>query len=363
MRIVIDARMVGPTGHGIALYVQQLAKGLAAAKRPYEPFYLLSPECPKDSELRALPHAESQIPFLDKRELWALRQEIANLKPALYHSPSFSSLLRYPCPHVQTVHDLNHLHFGGWKEKLYYRFALLPSLKKAKALATVSETSAGEIREWLAQHGIHREVFLAPNAIEEFPSESAALTRFGLKPGEYFFVLSNPKPHKNLTMLIKAYQQARAQSALPPLVISTTGESAQGVIHTGPLQDPEVGALLHHAKSFFFPSLYEGFGRPPLEAALAGTIPVVSSLPVHREALAGVKEAIFLDPNAAAQWQESFLKMANSKERVSLTSKDWIRSHWTAEKLAQSMDSIYRACLSTLGASAKHKNFESRPKM
>jgi glycosyltransferase involved in cell wall biosynthesis len=106
-----------------------------------------------------------------------------------------------------------------------------------------------------------------------------------------------------------------------------------------------VGALLRHAKAFYFPSLYEGFGRPPVEAALAGTVPVVSSLSVHREALAGVDEAVFLDPAAEPLWTESFLRMASFSGRVSERSKAWIRETWSVERLARVMDHAYRECL------------------
>jgi glycosyltransferase involved in cell wall biosynthesis len=340
--------MAGAQGHGIGLYVRQLAEGLARL-RPggYELFFLLPTDAPRDSPLRAQAHAESTIPFLSKGELLHLRGEVKRLAPALYHTPSFSSIPCYPCPHVQTVHDLNHLHFGSLAQKAYYRFVLLRSLRSARAVLSVSEAAAAEIREWLAGHGVIREVEVAANSIAPFPAadDAAVLRRFGLSSGAYFFSLSNPKPHKNLALLERAYAGARAVRELPPLVISVPGAGAPGVIRTGSLGDTEVGALLRHAKAFYFPSLYEGFGRPPAEAALAGTVPVVSSLRVHREALAGVREAVFLDPAAETLWTESFLRMANSSERVGETSKKWLRDAWSIDRLARKMDEVYQKCL------------------
>ncbi len=289
-RVLIDARMVGPLGHGIALYVRQLAEGLARLETPYEPHYLIAPNCPSDSFLRTQPHQVSKYSFLSLWEIRGLAREIRGY--SLFHSTSFASLLNYPCPHAQTVHDLNHLHYGGFGQRQYYKHLLLPSLRKARAVLSVSEAAAIEVRHWMQEHGIDREVRVAPNAIEEFPegNDDAVLKRFGLKSQEYFFTLTNPKPHKNLEGLERAYRAARAKRALPPLVVSVNGDSAEGVLRTGPLKDPEVGPLLRHAKCIFFPSLYEGFGRPPVEAALAGAIPVVSSLAVHHEALAGVRK-------------------------------------------------------------------------
>ncbi|MGZ3727996.1 MAG: glycosyltransferase family 4 protein [Bdellovibrionota bacterium] len=346
-RIVVDARMAGPVGHGIGLYVQQMAIGLSRLNLPYEVFYLLAPDAPADSPLRSLPHAVTTVPFLSKKEPFRLAPEIRQFAPALYHSPSFSSLLRYPCPHIQTVHDLNHLQFGSRAQKLYYRFVLLRSLSGASRVLSVSETSALELREWMLHHGVDQMVEVAPNAIEPFPVEndSAVLRRFGLETGNYFFALSNPKPHKNLPLLERAYLRARSKRSMPLLALSIHGRSENGVVRTGPLAGAEVGALLRNAKTFYFPSLYEGFGRPPLEAALAGTVPVVSSLSVHREVLAGVSEAQFLDPAAESRWEESFLRQANCSDRVSESSKDWIRTTWSVARLAAAMDHAYRECL------------------
>jgi glycosyltransferase involved in cell wall biosynthesis len=348
-RVVIDARMVGPVGHGIGNYVLQLAEALAKRELAYEPCYLLHHSCPPDSLLRSLPHAETAIPFLHPREIWALANEIAQLEPALYHSPSFASLARYPCPHVQTVHDLNHLRFGGWKEKTYYRLLLLPSLRKAKAVLSVSRSSAEELSAWLRSHGCNRELAVASNSILPFPLPErpmAALERFGLRPDAYFFALSNPKPHKNLAFLEEAYAAARAEMPeLPPLVLSVPGGIGGGIVHTGPLADLEIGALLQNARAFFFPSLYEGFGRPPLEAALHGTVPWVSDLPVHREVLAGVQEARFLPLHQLEAWKKAFLESARKEERVGKASRDWIAVTYSAEKLASVMDSVYLRAL------------------
>lgn len=338
--------MAGPLGHGIGLYVRQMAEGLARLSLPYELFYLLPPDAPRDSRLRALPHEECAIPFLHPAEPLTLARVVKRLGPALYHSPSFASLLSYSCPHVQTVHDLNHLHYGTLAHKLYYRIALLRSLRSARRVVGVSEAASLEIRQWLLKHGVDKTVALAPNSVElDEHDDPAVLRRLNLEPGRYFFTLSNPKPFKNLPLLERAYAAARAKRELPPLVLSISGQAALGTVRTGPLGDREVSALLRHAKAFYFPSLYEGFGRPPVEAVLAGTQPIVSSLSVHREVLAGVKEAVFLDPASVHAWEESFLRQANEDGRVSEASRKWVKQTWSVARLATAMDQIYRECL------------------
>jgi glycosyltransferase involved in cell wall biosynthesis len=332
-------------GHGIGNYVKEFALGLAERATPYELFYLVDPALPVEHPLRALPHRDCKIPFLHPLEPFTLGKEIAKYKPSLYHTPSFASLWSYPCPHIQTVHDLNHLHFGSVPQRLYYAWLLLPSLRKAKRVVTVSESSQKEIAAWLKSQGAEREIAVAENAIVPVPGTPAAgiLDKCGLTAGNYYFALSNKKPFKNLPLLKRAYRHAAGQAQLPPLVISTKGESGGGIIHTGPLLDQELAPLRAGARALFFPSLYEGFGRPPLEAALAGVVPVVSEIAPHREVMRGVKEAIFLPPHQLDAWADAFLHPPAAG--VSEHSKEWIRNKYSLENLVTKMAAIYERAL------------------
>jgi hypothetical protein len=341
-KILIDARMVGGVGHGIGNYVLDMAAALAERDLPFDLTYLVAKG--SNSILNNLPHRESSVGFLHPLEPWRLPKELEGFQ--LFHSPSFMSLASYPCPHVQTVHDLNHLHYGNPIHKLYYQKLLFPSLQKAKSVVSVSETAAKELRDWLWQKGEKKPVEVALNAIAEpTPAEKGAVENLGLK--KFFFCLSNPKSHKNITMLETAHANAWDQGGCLPLALSTGSAYQEGIFRTGPLQPARITALFQSAQAFFFPSLYEGFGRPPLEAALAGCTPIVSDIPVHREVLAGVKEAEFLDPKDAKAWEEAFLRHS-SQERVSVSpaSQAWIRENYSRKKLGDKMEKIFREALS-----------------
>jgi glycosyltransferase involved in cell wall biosynthesis len=360
-RVVVDARMLGEHGHGIANYVSDLAFGLAelrgSVKLPYDLIFLVAKKKNVATQLANFPTFETTYPFLHPLENWEIPETLTRLRADLYHSTSFSSLPFCPCPYIQTIHDLNHLTYGSIGKKLYYLFWLRRFANNARKIVTVSEFSRQEIAKWFSLS--EGQIAVAENAIrvpmlERIAGPSEALIRAaGLRHGKYFFALSSMKRHKNLAFLVRAYEAYRREAGpneVWPLVLPVPEGSFrnEGVLCLGAFSNEEAMSFLKHAGAFLFPSLYEGFGRPPLEAVALGVPVIVSEIPPLREGLSGVLEGerLFLSPNNIKAWQEALLKAAHGEmARPGAETKVWISSRYSARGLAEKMDVVYRSTI------------------
>ena len=224
------------------------------------------------------------------------------------HSLAYVSPLRTPCPAVVTVHDLNFLS-SSHRMQLARRQALKVfvklSLRRAAGVVADSEFGRAEL---CRVYGLDRDrvtvIYEAPRrAVERRADSDAVLARLGVVE-PYLIAFSSASPHKNLARLIDAYTLARGRGAIRQSLL-IVGHQPSGplaarndVVWSGYRPSPEVEALLRRADAFVFPSLYEGFGLPLLEAMRANVPVIASGIPVVRE-VAGDAAAYF-DPCSVA---------------------------------------------------------------
>ncbi|MCX6245737.1 MAG: glycosyltransferase family 1 protein [Bacteroidetes bacterium] len=201
---------------------------------------------------------------------------------------------------IVTVHDLSFYVKPSWYKKsyrLYYRLVTPVALHLSKKVITVSEFSKNEI---LRLTGITREkIAIIHNAV------SGALQRMPAKEtaekGKYILSVASLDPRKNLAGLVAAYKMAGIEKEFrlvlagksdPIFNIKITEEI---LAHsTGYVTDDELSSLYQNAHFFVYPSLYEGFGLPPLEAMSLGCPVILSDIPVFREIFGDA--AHYVDP-------------------------------------------------------------------
>jgi glycosyltransferase involved in cell wall biosynthesis len=215
------------------------------------------------------------------------------------HCTTYRAPLRSRTPVVVTVHDLAVLRypdlFPAWT-RLYGRTSLRPTLRAASRVIAVSEFTKREI---VALAGVPAErVRVVPNATDEavFTAEGPSAE------GDYVLALGTLEPRKNLARLAQATRRLGVELRL----VGASGWGrvdldGAGVRWLGRLPDDEVAALYRGALCFAYPSLYEGFGIPVLEAMRCGA-PVVTSAGSAMEEVAGDAAELVdpLDPEAIA---------------------------------------------------------------
>lgn len=359
-RVLIDARMIGVQGHGIARYVSQMARGLALlkAKRgslPYEPRFLVDSKSVIPAQLAQVLKPwviiPVDIPFLSLNEVLRMSRLLRGERAALYHSPSFASFLGDPqCRVISTVHDLIHLRYGGAKEKIYYKCVLKPFLNRANLVTTVSECSKRALLNWTGFEPT--QVGVWPNAISEgFLQAEAWPHDFPFSPRGYFLCVSNSKPHKNVRLLVEAYARYRSMNPNPlPLVLTCEGFIGRGLMSVKP-NESQLRALIQNAKSLLFPSLMEGFGLPPIEGLVAGTPVFLSKIEAHEEAISALGPSCgpfvrWAGPNDLEAWSRGLYEIHNSKSPTPSPEEraSW-QAHYSAMALGERVDQGYQKVL------------------
>ena len=203
----------------------------------------------------------------------------------LYFSPAFNPPFRPGCPVVLTLHDLIHVEVDAESspaKRAYYRFLVLPAVRRAEAVLTVSTFSRERILAW---SGIAPErVIVVGNGVDKAFQPTGARHRESF---DYILYVGNRKPHKNLPALFAAFANI-AMRCDWHLVLSghpDPGTTAmveklklQDRVHyAGFIAEAELPAWYRGARCLVMPSLYEGFGLPAAEAMACGTPVIVAN--------------------------------------------------------------------------------------
>jgi glycosyltransferase involved in cell wall biosynthesis len=325
MRIAIDARKLHD--FGIGTYVQNLLRQLARLDAGSEYVLLCRPD-DRDT-LNALgPNfrtiVDSSSPY-SVREQVSIPTRLTKERVDVYHSPHYVLPPLVRCPSVVTIHDCIHLRFPQYlPNRLAFAYAktfMWWAAHRSARVLTVSEASKRDILHYF--NIPEQKVTVIHNGLDErlrVPPPEAEMTRvrerFQLNE-QFVLYAGNVKPHKNVERLIDAFHVLHT-NGFPHLKLLIIGSDIskyamlRRAIHKydlhkyvrflGFVSDETLAALYRLAAVFVFPSLYEGFGFPPLEAMAAGTPVVASNLSSLPEVLGDA--AMLVDPydaNAIAE--------------------------------------------------------------
>jgi len=377
MRIGIDAHAIGARQGGNETYIRNLIKSLAEidGENRYTIYLANAPAADqwregftnqhKNFSVRLLPPPTPlvRVPVFLAYELFRRPVDVLHVQ---YTAPPFCRI-----PVVATIHDLafermpeTFTRRGSFQLKLTVR----RTAKKAARIATVSEYSRQDL---LSIYNLPPEkVVVTYNGIESHftphppvPNETEEIRgRFGIAR-DFLLAVGSLQPRKNLVRLIRAYAKLRSEREDFTQQLVIVGRKlwltheifdevkrqrwADDVILTGYVADEDLPALYRAARAFVYPSLFEGFGLPPLEAMACGT-PVVTSGVSSLPEVTGAA-AMLIDPNDDRALANALIEIVNNERlRAELREKGIAQAKkFTWRDAAEKTLKLYREAYSS----------------
>jgi glycosyltransferase involved in cell wall biosynthesis len=297
--------------HGIARYVFQLLACLKSMGTHHQFLIMVNPGSPLEDinwpAHMSLIHVRAS--WISFREQWEIPRVLKRVSADLFHTPSFVAPILCPCRLVMTIHDLNHMvlpEFYTVLHQIYYQFFVRSCIGRSEYILTVSNFSKAEILRNLQVDP--EKVFVTYNGVLKSyqpvadPEYLQYVRDIYELPKNFIFCLSNNKPHKNIHQLVRAYCFSDIDI---PLVLASPVDRViiriaenYGKKHliyfSRFIHEDHLPAVYSLTSLFVFPSTYEGFGLPPLEALACGA-PVVVARSSSLPEVVG-NNAIFTDP-------------------------------------------------------------------
>ncbi len=291
----------------------------------------------------------------------------------LFHSPANVIPLQYHKPAVVTVHDLAIYRHPEWfppKQDFSIKILVPRSLQKAQRVIAVSQSTAADIQKQF--HIPKKNVVVIHEGYEANKTPSklamhALRKRLKLKE-KYFFYVGTLEPRKNIAGLIAAFDALVRRKPKKYCDVQLVLAGAKGyqfmenyqaiqavqagsIRYVGYLSEKDKQALLHGAVAFVFPSLYEGFGLPVVEAMASGT-PVITSNVASLPEVTG-KAAILINPQSSLALQQAMEKMLQPKTRAKYSKQGKAQAKkFSWDKCAKETLNVY-ATVSTAAAVSK----------
>jgi glycosyltransferase involved in cell wall biosynthesis len=281
-------------------------------------------------------------------DVFYLTTKILTSDFSVWYSPGFNAPLFGLDRYVFTIHDLNHIDLSANSsllKRLYYRFVLKSACRKAARVLTVSEFSRQRIIEWAGVEPYH--VVNVGNGVSpEFTPDNKPY-----QPGfPYLLCIGNRKRHKNEHRVLQAFAEAGLAKNINLLYSGVPSASllalaarlgvSDRVVFLGCINADMLPSIYRGAIALVFPSLYEGFGLPVIEAMACGT-PVITSNSTALLEVAG-NAAILVNPLDTKSIADAIMRIVgNESLRYELIAKGLKRSKtFTWDSVAEKVQSV-----------------------
>lgn len=328
MRVAIDVSILSSPLTGIGRFAVSLVRRLAGSHENAE-WVLLGLSSSVDGLSKGPNVVVHRTPALagSRRMAWqqvALPRLASRYGAQVLHCPDFSRPLVCSVPIVNTIHDLSYYNKEAYfplTKLLYKRSMARWTMKKSAALIAVSEFTRQEILSRFPDS--QTPVFVARNAVDPVQQQSR------LRP-EYPFLLfvGTLETRKNVVRLVEAYSSLRTRERIAHRLVLAGGQGWGGkeilaaiqksackedIEARGYVSQGELERLYQSTDAFIYPSLYEGFGLPILEAMAHGAPVICSDIAPHREVAADAAD--YFDPHSTASLAEAMERVLGSSGR------------------------------------------------
>ncbi len=379
MRIGITTSVIQRGRSGVGQYVLALVEALRNRDHANEYIlFVLKEDVPLFSfvgdQMQIVTVPESERPAV-RNIAWhqfTLPQLARDLRLDVLHVPSYRRMVwRRPCALVATIHDLAPFRLPGkydWLRMLYGRVAVKHLAHRQDQIVAVSQETAADVQRFFAVPSAR--VTVIPNGLNHhrFSPEGAKLspdrlpTRNGKHPPFFLYVARLEHPAKNHARLIAAFERFKSASHSPwQLVLCGSDWHGAEIIHRlirqspyasdivvkGFVPDAEIAPWYRAASALVYPSLFEGFGLPPLEAMACGCPVLASSIGAVSEVCGNA--AILVEPRSVDELAEGLSRMAGDP-----VLREHLRHAGLARAREFDWDNSARATLEVYAQAAAH---------
>ncbi len=369
MRIAIDARMSGRGFTGIGRYTTELLNHLARIDSKNEYLVLLRKDNFAECQIKQpnFKKVLADFPHYSLSEQTKFLKFLNKLNLDLVHFPHFNAPIFYRKPFIVTIHDLIHTLYPGKKKsrilhRLFYGLVIRSAVKHARYVIAVSDNTKRDLEKIL--HTDSAKIGITYEAVDPQYHEILDHQKIVSLKAKYHIVkpfllyIGNWRYHKNVHGLVAAFnlikdrykvdcqlvitgkmgkpEQAEAEAAIK------NSPYRRDIILPGFAPEEELPLFYNAATIFTFPSFYEGFGLPPLEAMACGT-PVVSSKVSSMPEVLG-DAAIYFDPRDTDKMAEQIVKVfqdTNLQKQMKIKGLEQVR-RYSWQRMAKETLAIYQ---------------------